>query len=337
MRKIRIVQIGLGHDHACPIFDSLLNNTDVFEVVGFAVPESEEKDFEDKVKIYRDEKKVPMFTVEEALSIEGLDGAVIETEEINLVKYAQMAALKGLHIHMDKPGGINLAEFEELVSTVKEKNLTFSLGYMYRFNPKIIEAKEKIKRGDLGEIYSVEAHMDCEHIKEKRQWLEAFPGGMMFFLGCHLVDLIYSIQGEPDKVIPMSTSTNSGGVTAKDYGFAVFEYPNGISFTKTCAHECGGFMRRQLVIAGTKGTIEIKPIEYLAEDGKNWLCNMREVGESEGWDVPGKLTTSELYPRYDGMLINFAKIVCGEKENEFTYDYELSLYKLLLKACGEEN
>ena len=32
---------------------------------------------------------------------------------------------------------------------------------------------------------------------------------------------------------------------------------------------------------------------------------------------------------------NFADLVYG-KENPYTYDYELGLYKLILRSCGEE-
>ena len=129
-----------------------------------------------------------------------------------------MVANAGKHLHMEKPGGVDLADFEKLVEILKSKNLTFSTGYMYRFNPKIQEALAKVKNGELGEIYSVEAHMDCKHPAEVRQWLQNFPGGMMFFLGCHLIDLIYQIQGEPEEIIPFNCSTGYDEVIALSEG-----------------------------------------------------------------------------------------------------------------------
>ena len=38
--------------------------------------------------------------------------------------------------------------------------------------------------------------------------------------------------------------------------------------------------------------------------------------------------------RYDPMMTGFAQIVRGERENPYTPDYELELFKLVLKACG---
>lgn len=135
------------------------------------------------------EIRIPFYeNVEDALAVEGLDGAVIETEEANLTKHAIMAAERGLHIHMDKPGGLDAGEFEKLIEIVKSKKLVFSTGYMYRFNPVVRDAIDKIRAGELGEIYSIEAHMNCEHKPQKRQWLERFPGGMMFFLDAEFVE-----------------------------------------------------------------------------------------------------------------------------------------------------
>ena len=34
------------------------------------------------------------------------------------------------------------------------------------------------------------------------------------------------------------------------------------------------------------------------------------------------------------MMKNFAELIAGEKTSRYTYDYELGLYKLLLRACG---
>lgn len=336
MRKIKVIQIGLGHDHATEIFDSILYQRDIFEVAAFVVPPTEEKTFAERVGKYRDECGIPMMSAEDALNIPGLDAAIIETEEENLTRYALMAANKGLHIHMDKPGGLEPKLFEELIDVLKKNDLSFSLGYMYRFNPFVSEAIEKAKSGRLGEIYSVEAHMDCEHPFEKRQWLEKFPGGMMFFLGCHLIDLIYQIQGEPEEVIPLNTSTGYNIKNAQDFGMALFKYPNGVSFAKTCDAEAGGFLRRQLVICGTKGTIEIRPLEKyvtMQNERRNLVTDMREVYADGNWHNDGSKKQTAQYNRYDAMMKNFVELVNG-KTNPFTYDYELNLYKLILKSCG---
>lgn len=330
MKKIRVAQIGTSkNSHGNQIWHSLLKQSDIFEVVGYAFPENERKKFPRQAGAFNGYREM---TVDEILNDPEIEAVTVETEELYLTKYALMAAKAGKHLHMEKPGGVNLADFEKLVEILKFKNLTFSTGYMYRFNPKIQEALAKIKNGELGEIYSVEAHMDCKHPANVRQWLQNFPGGMMFFLGCHLIDLIYQTQGEPEEIIPLNCSTGYDGATANDYGMVVFKYKNGVSFAKTCANENGGFLRRQLVICGTKGTIEIKPLEVLAEGGQYTVMN--EAYSTE-WHKEWDTSKSEVYDRYDDMMHNFAEMVRG-KENPYSYDYELGLYKLILRSCGKE-
>ena len=54
-----------------------------------------------------------------------------------------------------------------------------------------------------------------------------------------------------------------------------------------------------------------------------------------GWNVSGKKTTSDIYNRYDFMLKSFGDMVMGKTENPYTPDYELELFKTVLKCCGE--
>lgn len=247
-----------------------------------------------------------------------------------------MAAEKGLHVHMDKPGGISDEEFDKLVDTVFEKHLVFHTGYMYRYNPAVLQLKEDINNGKLGDIISVEAQMNCKHSQSKREWLGNYPGGMLYFLGCHMIDLVYSIMGEPLEIIPLSCSSGLD-TTAADFGMVVFKYKNGVSFAKSTAIEVGGFERRQLVVVGTKGTVELCPFEWLSQGRTDVLSpQVTKVREcySPNWCEKGKLHDSEVHGRYDAMFRNFADYIRGDKQNPFDYEYERKLHKLILKACG---
>lgn len=329
MKKIKVAQIGTSaNSHGNETFRTLKSLGDIFEIAGYVLPENEREKFPHKMSDFGGYKEL---TLEEILNDPEIEAVTIETEEIYLTKYALMAAEHGKHIHMEKPGGINLDDFEKLISIMKKTGKTFQTGYMYRYNPYIIELKEQIKNGELGDIINVEAQMNCIHPKDIRDWLGAFPGGMMFFLGCHLVDLIFSIQGKPERIIPLSKSSGVDDVTAKDFGMAIFEYKNGISFAKTSAIEIGGFERRQLVVSGTKKTIELKPLEW--NNGTEDNVTTRATYDSNNWHALSTKDQSESYKRYDAMMIDFAEIVRGEKENQWSLDYELDLYKLILEAC----
>ena len=331
---IRIAQIGIGHDHAIVTMQSVLRLKDTFEFVGFCECEDEAFARPSRESICPEAKQI---SLDEILNDETITAVFIECSDWNLTKYARMALEHNKHVHMDKPGSQNHQDYKKTVLMAKGKGLIFHVGYMYRYNPVLMDIFNNISQ--IGEIYSVEAHMDCYHLEEKRKWLNHFKGGMLCFLGCHLVDLVYRLQGEPKEVIPLNCS--SDGIAKEDLGFCVFKYEKGLSFVKTCANEVGGFNRRQLVIIGENGTIEVRPLEWYASadyqllDTEYSILLKNEKGSN--WNTAPKKQKSAPYNRYDTMMKSFASYVLNEKENPFSYEYEINLHNLLMRACGIKN
>ena len=345
MKKIKIAQIGIGHDHACAIFQSIQKKSDLFEVVGYAeVPEDNFPDEWNQIHLkgmrelecYTIAKR---YTVEEILSMPDLDAVTVETYDLNLIKYAQMAADRGLHVFMDKPGGQTWEDFEKMLSTLKSKGKVFSIGYMYRENLAVQKALEMVRAGELGQIYSVEAHMSGDHPRNKREWLARFQGGMTFFLGCHLIDLIYTIQGLPEEIIPYNANTGVFGVSSEDLGFVVYRYKNGVSFLKSYAGEVGGYERRQLVICGSLGTVELHPLEWHFEGGNGQQTGFRYcLRENEQkyyeWGKTAPTEKSLSQDRYDPMLERFAKKIHNGGMSDEEYEREARVHRLVLASCG---
>ena len=329
MRKIRIAQIGTSkYSHGNEIFGALGANSELFEIVGYALPEEERVKFPDKMKRFEPYREM---TVEEILADETIEAVTIETEEIHLTKYAIMAAEAGKHIHMEKPGGISLHHFEKLIGIMKKSGKVFHTGYMYRYNPVISDIIKRVRAGEIGDVISVEAQMSGWRGEAQTKWLETFPGGMMFYLGCHLVDLVLQFQGEPKRVIPFNKTTGVYPTDACDNSFALLEYDRGVSFVKTTQAEMGGFKRRQLVVTGTRGKFEVRPLEISIK----YPLQYTEYTEckSEEWNDDGVHHRSEDHDRYNAMLSAFAKMVRGEMKNPYTYDYELMLFRTLKKCC----
>ena len=323
MKELKVVQIGTGHDHSFAPINSLKKRDDI-DFIGYVRLDGEKKTFDG----------IKELSYDEVMSMGDIDAVFIETEDKYLTYYAYEFVKRGVAVQMDKPGGQDKKSFDALFDLAKEKNVPLHLGYMYRYNPAIKKAVDMVKNGDLGKIYYVEAQMNCVHTDEKRKWLKDYKGGMMNFLGCHLVDLVLQLQGVPDEVIPLNSS--SGKDFGEDIGFAIFKYGENASFVKTTGVEIGGFMRRQIVVCGEKGTIEINPTEYFV-DNERINCDAYitlEKDKEKGWTYRTQKISFEPYDRYDEMYDEFFKIVRGEIENPYTYEYEKLLHDTLLRACG---
>jgi len=237
-----------------------------------------------------------------------------------------------LHVHIDKPAGENLAEFETLLADAKRKHRVVQLAYMYRYNNAVRYARDLAASGALGEIFEIDAVMSTEHSREFREWLRHFRGGAMYVFGCHLIDLVIGFRGRPDAITPFLGKTRHEGVDVYDNTLAVLDYPNGPSTVRVSSVEVNGYGRRQFVVLGTKGSIEIKPFErptvvtVAKAGGGDIYCDRKE-------DV-------ELPPmggRYDELMLDFARCVRGEMENPFGYEHELLVHKATLMASGFED
>ena len=340
MKKLKVVQIGGEHDHASPIVNSLRRQSDLFDLIGYVLPEDDPRgQFEAAKKAF---DGLPLLTLEQALNHPGLQGAVIETSEKNLTKYARVAVDSGLAVHMDKPGGDTGPAYQDLMAAAKARGAVFSLGYMYRFNPAVEKLMAMKERGELGEIVSVEAQMNCIHNPAKRDWLKKYKGGMMFFLGCHLIDLILQLQGEPSEILPLNARSGLDGAEGEDFGLALLRYARGWSIAKTSAVELGGFMRRQLVVCGTKATVELNPIEYYVKTGtpENQCVDMVVTSAEDcarrAWNARGEKQTFGPVNRYDAMMRAWAEAALGMRPGFVDFDYEARLHKAVLAASGIE-
>jgi len=330
-KKIRIAVVGVGHDHAASALDTFWRLSDLYDVAGWCLTPEDDPERAKHAAIYA---KVRQYSYEEVLAMRDLDAVAVECEDNELTRHTIPFAKRGLHVHMDKPGGQDKREFDEMIELFRRSGKQFHTGYMYRYNPALTEAIRLVGDGKLGRVYSVETEMGCYHKDEKRRWLGKFEGGMMNFLGCHLLDVIVRFLGFPDEVIPLSFSTYGGEGAPKDVGAAVLRYDGALGYAGASARECGGFMRRQIVVRGTEGTIEICPIEYYA-DGKMYADMRVNLLSDRGaeWTSQAPVRTYGPFARYDGMMRDFYECIMG-RQNPFTPEYEQKLHDVVLRACG---
>ena len=327
MRPIKLGHVGTRHDHSSAKLACVKKFPDLFEVVGI-VAESPEREAE--ICNTEPYAGIPFMTREELLA-RGVEAVLVESFEGDLVKEAQFWANHCVHLHVDKPAGTDVASLEALLRTVKEKELAFQMAYMYRYNHAYLDCLDRIRRGELGEIFEVTAIMNTCHPAQKREWLNHFDGGIMLFLGCHMIDFVYRLQGLPQKIHPFLKSTGVDGVNSTDFSLALFEYPNGVSTVEATSAEVNGYGRRQLVVCGSQGTYEIEPLEapthayFIPKSASATFADRRQEVDLPPFDPNC---------RYDDMMRDFAKFVRREAENPYSLSYELTLQKLLMFCCG---
>jgi predicted dehydrogenase len=240
---------------------------------------------------------------------------------------AEECLAAGKHIHLDKPAGESLPQFQRLLEEAARKHLAVQMGYMFRYNPAVLMLREFLKNGWLGEIYEIHALMSKVVGNSERLKLAEYPGGIMFELACHVIDLVIGVLGKPDQVHSFARKVGPQDDQHLDNMLAVFEYPKAIASVKGSSVEIDGGERRHFVACGTQGTFHIQPLDA---PSVRFTLNQPRGKYGKGYQE----VRFGNYPRYVGDAADLAKIVRNEKAPDYSYEHDLIVQETVLKASG---
>jgi predicted dehydrogenase len=319
--KIKIGQIGVGHAHASKL--SVYRRSDDYEVVGVVEPDGNLRKQAQTQELYRGLK---WMTQEELLNVSGLQAVLVETRVRDLLDTAAACIAAGKHVHLDKPAGESLPQYAKLLENAARQKLLVQMGYMFRYNPAVVLLRDFLARGWLGEVFDVHTVISKVVDPAMRRELAEYPGGIMFELGCHAIDLVVQVLGKPDKITPHARQVVKTDKLV-DNMLAVFDYPTATATVKSSALEVEGFERRHLVVCGTKGTFHIQPLDN--PSAKVALSQQRGEYKQGYQDLAFRKFT-----RYVGDAADMARIIRGEKESEFSCEHDLNVQRAVLAASG---
>lgn len=319
---IRVGQIGVAHGHATKL--AIYRQSNEYEVVGLAEPDAALRAKASKNTAFQD---VPWMSVDQLLATPGLQAVLIETSPRDSLRYAEQCIEAGLHVHLDKPAGESYLQYDRILRRAHSKQLMVQMGYMYRYNPGFLRLRELIAQQALGQIFEIHAVMSKVVDPANRKQHAQYPGGMMFELGCHLIDLVISLHGEPEQVSSFSRPTLGHDDGLADNMLAVLTYPNAIASIKSSAVEIEGSARRHLVVCGTQGTYHLQPLDQ--PKAKVTLARPHQdlrAGEN--------LIEFEPFTRYVADAAEMARIIRGEQEAVYTHTHDRCVQRTVLQASG---
>jgi predicted dehydrogenase len=321
-KRIKIGQIGVSHAHASKL--SVYRNSADYEVVGVVEPDDTLRKQAEKSPTYHG---VKWLSREQLLNTTGLEAVLVETRVRDLLDNAEACVSAGMHVGIDKPAGESLPQFRRILNTAAKKNLLVQMGYMYRYNPAIVLLRDFLKRGWLGEVFEIHTVMSKVVPAAQRKQLAEYRGGILFELGCHILDLAIGVLGKPKDVTAFNRHSSKLDDKLLDNMLAVLSYPRAIASVKSSAIEVEGGDRRHFVVCGTEGTFHIQPLDNPSA----------RVSLSKAQGEYKKGTQDVKFPKYTRYVddaADMARIIRGEKATDFPYEHDLAVQETLLKACG---
>jgi predicted dehydrogenase len=321
-KRIRVGQIGVGHAHASKL--AVYRASPDYEVVGVVEPDGALRSQAEQTAPFRGLK---WLTREQLLGTPGLQAVLVETRVRDLLANAEACVSAGPHVHIDKPAGESLPQLQRILDRAAQKKLLVQMGYMYRYNPAVVLLREFLRKGWLGEVFEVHAVMSKVIDPAARRRLAEYRGGMMFELGCHVLDLVIAVLGKPAEVTAIRQHSSPHEDQLLDNMLAVLRYPRASATVKSSALEVEGGDRRHLVVCGTEGTFHIQPLD-------NPAARVSLSKARAGYRKGTQEVRFPKYTRYVDDAADMARILRGEKAADFTYEHDLTVQETLLKACG---
>ncbi|MEM4569511.1 MAG: Gfo/Idh/MocA family oxidoreductase, partial [Thermofilaceae archaeon] len=178
---------------------------------------------------------IKFYTRLEALLAEGLDLAVIDSENSMHGEHVKAAAERGINVFCEKPIGSDLRMALEIRSIVRRHGILFTTGFNSRFNPEILKLRELVQSGELGRVCM--ARVRVAHSAAIDRWFSGWSawfasrelagGGGFLDLGIHGADLLRFVLGEEAVEVQGLTGNATGAYSIDDQGVGVIRFSGG--------------------------------------------------------------------------------------------------------------
>lgn len=163
----------------------------------------------------------------------------------------------GKAVLCEKPMALTLEECEEMMRAEKATAGKLMIGQVCRCTPAFKMAKELVDAGRIGELVFVESEYAHNYNKAKGHdnWRvdpdrHGFVGG-----GCHAVDLLRWIAGNPTEVYAHANHKILADWPVDDTSIAIYKFPNNVMGKVFVSIGCYRNYTMRSVFYGTKGTI----------------------------------------------------------------------------------
>ena len=333
-RPLRTLFYGMTHEHAPGKLESLKRLPDDFEVVAVVDDRPRKAPTYHTAPILTDGMKV--VSEEEAWNVGDVDVAFVEVANRDLMEVAARFAERGIPMHCDKPCGEAMEPYRTVVETCRRRNVPMQIGYMFRVNPAVRFCWKAVREGWLGDVSFIEADMNHDYGDGSYQrYVGTFRGGILYNLGCHLIDMIEPMTtGMPVDVHAAIGTAAGDSPDCLNRTAAMLDYPTMNVLVRACSRAGGGTLCRRLRIDGSNGTIDLCPVERF--DGGRLVLRMTLASPAGGYGAgESEVDFGVQADRYAGQLRELARIVRGEVPNDpAQYDHDLKVHELTLRMCG---
>lgn len=254
MKTVKVGIISFEHMHAFSYTRSL-SKTDGVEITGIAdsdIYRGTEMAYKFNTQYFNDYKR---------LLETDIDGVIICTCNKMHAPTVIDAAKAKKHIMVEKPFATSAKEAESMLSACRENNVRIMTAFPLRFNQAVIEARNEIENGDIGDILCITG---INHGKIPSGWFldkSKSGGGAVMDHTVHVADLMRWFTNSEVKTVYAESGALIHNAGIDDCGILNVQFENGIFATidTSWAHHKNYpiWPEVYLEIVGKKGVIKV--------------------------------------------------------------------------------
>ena len=196
-------------------------------------------------------------------------------------KLALQCLKAGRHVVLEKPMAVTTAECDAMIAEAKKRKLVVSTYHNRHWDGCILEAMDRIGKGQIGDLVRVECRMG--YYGSPGEWWrcsKSISGGVLYDWGVHLLE--YALQAIKSDIVEVSGFAHNGHWaptspwkqdTIEDEANAVVRFKNGCMLTLRISQIEGNGKRGLVEFTGTKG-------QYVLEGGTFELFSHPKNGET---------------------------------------------------------
>ena len=219
-----------------------------------------------------------------------IDAAVIVLPDQLHLEVTEAFLRAGKDVLCEKPMALTMEECEQMMKVEKETGRKLMIGQVCRCTPAFALTKKLISEGAIGELFFVESEYahDYAVARGSNDWRVNPERHGIIGGGCHAVDLLRWIAGDPSEVFAYANHKCLTDWPVDDCTIAVMQFPNNVAGKVFTSIGCKRDYTMRSCFYGTTGTIIC--------DNTSPTITIYQVGDGEKIDGKRSYTIPKQIP-----------------------------------------
>jgi predicted dehydrogenase len=209
------------------------------------------------IPVYRD--------YEELFDAEDVDVAWISASNRRSPAIVEAAVERGLDVFSEKPMARTAAELRPVVEAVEGSDASVVAAYANRSHPAVAELRDRAASGFFGEVRGFELrlvaskliHRIGDPLGEDVYDRTESRGGVLQWLGCHLIDLVQYVLEDPIARVDAEVRRETDGVDVEDGAVLRVETESGVLGSLHCGYYAREGKDTLVHVTGTRGRAKL--------------------------------------------------------------------------------